>query len=781
MNIRQNIFGLNEVYKLQIGGSWTTKDEVWVKPDFNETSGSSVTTPVSRPGKADGTNIVGMSTETISTFSSVGTPNLSLGLGVASDQGIVSSGSTIIGIGTTSITLSKPTANTGANIFKFRFGTWDDVEFHNYGTGASLSGYFIGGIDTIPNPDVNISTIRRLDYLNDTFSNVGTLPAPAGGGGGVSVSSPTNSYFAGGGASSIVAGIFKIDYSNDTATPTPAGNLTLGRRYSAGVSNKNFGYFGGGETSISPSVSTSKIERIDFSNDTASDTTADISNGEVKHLAATGNKNFGYFGGGQYPTTNQAYVNKFDFSNDTTDTSPVSPGLSATRSKLAATGNDNFGYFAGGGRSTVDRIDYSSDNIVSSPSSLPTMPTTNQTDGAATGNASSGYWVGGSIVGDPNNDNMFKFDFSSQTFSTLPGVLPVSAPNIAACSAVRNFISDPDPLKVVSLPSQTRKFIYWTGGGTNPVGSPDIIRRLDYSNETMSNVVTGPGFLEGEGTVANGNRYYSYISGGIFGNPGSYTSTPGNAATPRTIRFEFLNDTIDSLPNSGGMFRGANAHSGMSNNLFGYLMGGFGLLNETYSYIQRLDFSTDTNQMLMRANLSEVFNFASAIGNQDLGFIAGGTTTRYANPAKSDIDRYTYANDTVDAADTADLSVARVHTASVGNATYGYIAGGEENPAFSGEKSIVDRITFSNSTVTSNPSMNLTRALELATGASNANYGWISGGVEHNPNPINSTHLERIDFSNDSSSTVPTNYPTSRREKQAGFSAYDNGNTNTPQ
>ena len=781
MNIRQNIFGLNEVYKLQIGGSWTTKDEVWVKPDFNETrigSGNVVETP-SRPGRADGTNIVGMSTEKVFSFSDP-EPNLSLGLGVASDQGIVSAGSTIIDIGTTSITLSKPTTNTGTNIFKFRFGTWDDVEFHNYGTGSSLSGYFIGGIDTIPNPDVNISTIRRLDYLNDTFSNVGTLPAPAGGGGGVSVSSPTNSYFAGGGTSSIVAGIFKIDYSNDTATPTPAGNLTLGRRYSAGVSNKNFGYFGGGETSISPSVSTSKIERIDFSNDTASDTTADISNGEVKHLAATGNKNFGYFGGGQYPTTNQAYVNKFDFSNDTTDTSPVSPGLSVARSKLAATGNDNFGYFAGGGRSTVDRIDYSSDNIVSSPSSLPTMPTTDQTDGAATGNASSGYWAGGSIAGDPNNDNMFKFDFSSQTFSNLPGVLPVSAPNIAACSAVRNFISDPDPLKVISLPSQTRKFIYWTGGNTTPYGNADVIRRLDYSNETMSNVVTGPGVLKARGSVANGNRYYSYISGGIIGNPSSYTTTPGNSADSRTSRFEFLNDTIDNLTTSGRLDKRATGHSGMSNNLFGYWMGGFGLLNQAFSYIQRLDFSTDTNQMLIRANLSEVFNFASAIGNQDLGFIAGGTTNRYTTPAKSDIDRYTYANDTVDAADTADLSVGRVHTASVGNATYGYIAGGD-TPVLIGEKSTVDRITFSNSTVTSNPSMNLTRALELATGASNANYGWISGGVEHNPGPSNSTYLERIDFSNDLSSTVPTNYPSSQKQKQAGFSAYDNGNTNTPQ
>tara|TARA_R100000951_G_scaffold56088_1_gene47125 strand:- start:286 stop:2625 length:2340 start_codon:yes stop_codon:yes gene_type:complete len=779
MNIRQNIFGLNEVYKLQIGGSWTTKDEVWVKPDFNETIGgigNVVLTP-SRPGRADGTNIVGMATTKVSIFSSDPDPDLSLGLAVASDQGIVSAGSTIIDIGTGSITLSKPTANTGVNIFKFRFGTWDDVEFHNYGTGSSLSGYFIGGIDIIPNPDVNISTIRRLDYFNDTFSNVGTLPAPAGGGGGVSVSSPTNSYFAGGGASSIVDGIFKIDYSNDTATPTPAGNLTLGRRYSAGVSNKNFGYFGGGETSISPSVRTSKIERIDFSNDTASDTTADISNGEVKHLAATGNKNFGYFGGGQYPTTNQAYVNKFDFSNDTTDTSPVSPGLSAARSNLAATGNDNFGYFAGGGRSTVDRIDYSSDNIVSSPSSLPTMPTSSQTNGAATGNASSGYWAGGSIAGDPNNDNMFKFDFSSQTFSNLPGVLPVSAPNIAACSAVRNFISDPDPLKVVSLPSQIRKFIYWTGGSNGSSG--DIIRRLDYSNETMSNVVTGPGLIKSEGSIANGNRYYSYISGGVLGNPGSYITTPGNSATNRTTRFEFLNDTIDSLTTTGRMFRGASGHSGMSNNLFGYVMGGFGLVNEAYSYIQRLDFSNDSNQMLMRANLSDVFNFSSSIGNQDLGFIAGGTSNRYANPVKSDIDRYTYANDTVDATDTADLSVGRIYTASVGNATYGYIAGGD---IWAGdEKSTVDRITFSNSTVTSNPSMNLTRALELATGASNANYGWISGGIEHDPYARNSTLLERIDFSNDSSSTVPTNYPTSIQRKQAGFSAYDNGNTNIPQ
>ena len=75
---------------------------------------------------------------------------------------------------------------------------------------------------------------------------------------------------------------------------------------------------------------------------------------------------FGYFGGGFLPTT--ATVDRIDYSSDTSNASPKGP-LSSPRYGLAATGNSNFGYFGGGPGpvETVDRIDYSSDTSNASP------------------------------------------------------------------------------------------------------------------------------------------------------------------------------------------------------------------------------------------------------------------------------------------------------------------------------------------------------------------------------------------------------------------------------
>jgi hypothetical protein len=78
--------------------------------------------------------------------------------------------------------------------------------------------------------------------------------------------------------------------------------------------------------------------------------------------SATGNNNFGWFGGGSGP--NVSIVDRIDYSNDTSIASVRGPIIG--RQDSAATGNSNFGYFGGGFRngpnvSDVSRIDYSND------------------------------------------------------------------------------------------------------------------------------------------------------------------------------------------------------------------------------------------------------------------------------------------------------------------------------------------------------------------------------------------------------------------------------------
>jgi hypothetical protein len=59
-----------------------------------------------------------------------------------------------------------------------------------------------------------------------------------------------------------ISTVDRIDYANDTATAAVKGPLSLARYYLAATGNSNFGYFGGG-------VTVSTVDRIDYANDTA--------------------------------------------------------------------------------------------------------------------------------------------------------------------------------------------------------------------------------------------------------------------------------------------------------------------------------------------------------------------------------------------------------------------------------------------------------------------------------------------------------------------------------
>jgi hypothetical protein len=65
-------------------------------------------------------------------------------------------------------------------------------------------------------------------------------------------------YFGGGGPS-LSSRVDRIDYSNDTSTASPKGPLSAARFFLATVGNKSYGYFGGGFPPVQ-----SRIDRIDY-------------------------------------------------------------------------------------------------------------------------------------------------------------------------------------------------------------------------------------------------------------------------------------------------------------------------------------------------------------------------------------------------------------------------------------------------------------------------------------------------------------------------------------
>ena len=144
----------------------------------------------------------------------------------------------------------------------------------------------------------------------------------------------TNFGYFGGGTPGPVSTVDRIDYSNDTATASVKGPLSLARYLLAATGNSSYGYFGGGNSPSQSPSQVSTVDRIDYSNDTATSSVKGPLSSVKYQLAATGNSSFGYFGGGTpFPATST--VDRIDYSNDTATASVKGP-LSFARYHLAA-------------------------------------------------------------------------------------------------------------------------------------------------------------------------------------------------------------------------------------------------------------------------------------------------------------------------------------------------------------------------------------------------------------------------------------------------------------
>jgi len=161
----------------------------------------------------------------------------------------------------------------------------------------------------------------------------------------------------------------KVTYSTDTTVFTPGANLSASRSGLAATGNSEAGYFGGG---TAPAY-VSRMDKVTYATDTTAFTPSANLSVSRGYLAATGNSTAGYFGGG-FPGP-VSRMDKLTYSTDTTVFTP-SANLSASRYLLAATGNLTAGYFGGGSvfpaptpvaRSTMDKVTYATDTTAATP------------------------------------------------------------------------------------------------------------------------------------------------------------------------------------------------------------------------------------------------------------------------------------------------------------------------------------------------------------------------------------------------------------------------------
>ena len=653
------------------------------------------------------------------------------------------------------------------------------------------------------------STVNRLDFSNDTAASVarGSLSVTKKGN---PVGLPNSDYLWFAGGPNPITSIERLDYSNDASTLSVRGNLLTGYSGSAGSSNQFYGWVVGGSTAGSPPPVFSRVERIDFAND--SPTSASLRGPLTvakQAMGAGGNSNYGWIAGGDTGGPNTSVVERIDYSNESpTAASPRSP-LAAANAQGRLTTNVNYGWYGGGGNpgsSAVSRIDFSNDTVTASPRG-PLTATMNHEIGAATSNyvkarsqpagtttattyspasivptpatpyaaspGTFGYFAGGS------GTTVDRIDFSndSPTSASPRSILPVSAgANAGTANANYGWISGGAASNAsiyrIDFGSDTTiastrgsllsgsqdlaaagnaNYGWFAGGG----GVTSRVERINYASDLVSASPRGPLSIARQSFAAAANGFYGWFTGGY---------TPGNTSV--VDRLDFSNDSPTSATARAALPITNRDMAAFGNENFGWVAGGTPVISTVY----RIDYANDTNAATTRGPLSRTRSNMKGAGNANFGWIGGNS------PADNTIDRIDYANDSpTSASPRGNLSASRSSFAAVSNyvkagvipaivgtvsiyttatttpivvnGNYGWFGGGQLNPSLGNKLSSVDRIDFSNDTITADIRGKLQVSRRQLAGTSNANYGWIGGGIDNTP--ISSSWVDRLDFSND--------------------------------
>jgi hypothetical protein len=589
--------------------------------------------------------------------------------------------------------------------------------------------------------------LHRIEYANDLSLSLirSFLPSEFAG----SHDSVGNSSFAWtGGFGTSGSRVYRLNYSNDSTSVSLRGPLDVRRGDLAATGNSSYGWFGGGFGFDPAPGNRSIVDRIDYSNDGVTASPRGPLSLARNLLAAAGNNSYGWFGGGytSISTNEVSRVDRIDYSNDTVTASPRGP-LSLARGAVGATGNSSYGWFCGGvspapSYSRVDRIDYSNDTATASPRGPLGVSSGNL---SATGNSSSG-WVFGGLGSSP----IYRIDYSNDTATQRPrgqiDLGPSPSANInSAVSAAENelpefevsyFLSDtifsPDPFTFAT------NYGYFGAGSTGALSSVD---RINYSNDTATASPRGPLSIGRDGGIAaTGNSFFGYFAGG-----------PSALASTTVDRIDYSNDTATTSVR--GPIRSRRDHGATGNSSFGWFIAGSNP-GGTITTVDRIDYSNDTATASPRGNVNPGGTFVSATGNSNFGYADGFTfptinRISYSNDTAtaltrgsfndsgrrgatgnssfgwfgggrpgpvSTVDRIDYSNDTATPSPRGPLSFARDSLAATGNSSYGWFGGGL---ASASARSIVDRIDYSNDTATASPRGRLS-IVRYGLGASSA-------------------------------------------------------------
>jgi hypothetical protein len=468
------------------------------------------------------------------------------------------------------------------------------------------------------------------------------------------------------------------------------------------------------------------------------------------------------------------------------------------------------GYYGGGitppstAINTITRLDFPNETISNPGNNLPTA----RSGLAAVSNASYGYFGGGG-PGPGYLCTITRLDFSNETVSNPGNNLPTSRSDLAATSS--------------------SSYGYYAGGFyTPPTIRINTITRLDFSNETTSdpgnNLPTGRNAL-----AASSSSSYGYFGGGFFpylctitrldfsnetvSDPGNNLPTAryalaavsnasygyyggGEIATPPFIintisRLDFFNETISDPGNNLPTVRYASA--GTSSSSYGYFGGGF---SPPYiNTISRLDFFNETisdpgnnfpTARYLSAAVSGGASVARGLGYKTYGYWAGGATGTSDPTIISSIARQDLSTDVISIISSTLQGGPSGHPkselGSIQSKNYGYFVGGDGpgTPGTNyGNSSHMTRLDFSNETTRFYPTWHSIGAQSMA-GTQSAHYGYSAGGYSLMPSAVKGfgpawlSTIDRVDFDTETTASPSNLRLTVRMSNGAAVESSDN-------
>lgn len=497
----------------------------------------------------------------------------------------------------------------------------------------------------------------------------------------------------------------------------------VNNEYSSWPENNSYGY-------LYSTVDISKLYKFDFTSESFLATTTNLPT-LATWIGTTSNNSYGYFGGGYnfqtVPGIFYSNIDRLDFSTESLTT--LSSKLSISRSDTYGVSNDSYGYFGGGyfippltanTRSTIDRLDFSNETITVPSSKLITGRNCHST---FQNKEYYGYF-GGGYAGKAMISSIERFDFSSELLSSNGNI-----------SIARGFMNN--------VYNELNAYI---GGGQDFIVQPTIgfstVERLNFSSNTITTIQSFPK-LESIASSSLQNNYYGYAMSFID-----------------IHRIEFSTETIKtsssliSTQNYGGniSLNFPKFNFEKLNKSIGYFAGGFNFPSGSYSYVNKLNFFTESSNTIGQFLPSSV-NSMGSVSSNFYGYFCGGSIP--VSPSiSSKITRIDFSNETYTNPE-KNLPTGLREMAAISSNSYGYLGGGFA-PILGGLSSIT-RIDFSNETV-SNPSKNFTSTVYGITAFSSNLYGYFGGGFT----PFTRNTINRFDFSTEIIQNSTNNLPSAR-------------------